>query len=354
MEYCLYEISSEISILSIQFHIRPRAASLLKPDFHTSARKMDRIAPLGRGIADIVGPSFQIYGDLLRKPSNALAIHATKHQKLDLYTPSSRAPKVAAGERRPIFVFAYGGGFVSGDRIIDMIPGKVVYTNLGYFFAEKLGFETIVMDYRLLQHGAKYPSGGEDVGDMMNWVETRYGSTATGFTGKREIFLLGNSAGAVHVSTWLFESRFSESRKIFVEGTNGIRLSRVVFLGCPFRWDMKGGMREMLSTYYGGEKEIKEAEPTALMEGATKEPSARGMSKWPSLLVAVSELDPEDQMVLPGKEFAMLWRDRGGKGKFLELKGHNHLSPPLSLGTGIEREEAWGFEVAKWMTEKND
>ena len=44
-------------------------------------------------------------------------------------------------------------------------------------------------------------------------------------------------------------------------------------------------------------------------------------------------------------------RERGGKGKFIKLKGHNHISPPLSLGTGVKEEEAWGFELAEWVSE---
>jgi hypothetical protein len=67
----------------------------------------------------------------------------------------------------------------------------------------------------------------------------------------------------------------------------------------------------------------------------------------------VSELDPED-IVEMGKDFAKLWQDNGGEGSLMELKGHNHLSPPLSLGSGVDREEVWGFEVGTWMLEMID
>jgi hypothetical protein len=332
-------------------------ALILIFSFHRSAQTWTPSDP----IVEVIGPTFEAYGDLLQQPANDAAIRSAKRvtfsygchdrQKLDLYTPSSHAPQPEAGKSRPILVFAYGGGFISGDKIMGAIPGEVVYTNLGYFFAEKLGFETIVMDYRLLNHGAKYPSKGEDVSGVMDWVEAKYGSGATGYNGEREIFMLGNSAGAVHVSSWVFGERFSVRRNIFANGGNGVRLQGLVFLGCPLRWDLDGGMRDMLATYYGGEKETKAAEPTALMERATEGVSTLKMRRWPKVLVAVSELDPDAHMVVPGKEFAKLWQERGGRGSFVELKGHNHLSPPLSLGIGIEREEAWGYEVAAWMTE---
>jgi hypothetical protein len=123
-------------------------------------------------------------------------------------------------------------------------------------------------------------------------------------------------------------------------------------LGCPFHLDFNGGMKDMLQVYYGGEKETKDADPCALMERATFG-NNRAAQAWPKLLIAVSELDPED-IIEMGKDFAKLWQDNGGEGSLMELKGHNHLSPPLSLGSGVDREEVWGFEVGTWMLEMID
>lgn len=306
---------------------------------------MDTLLPLGQGVVEVIGPTYEAYGSLLREPKNAAAIHATQRetfsygfhdrQKLDLYTPSIHAPKPT--EPRPILVFAYGGGFVSGEKTMEAIPGGVVYTNLGHFFAEKCGFETIVMDYRLIGHGAKYPSGGEDVDVVMKWVEGRYRSE------KRKVILLGNSAGGVHVATWLYGEAFAVSRQALTGGQS-LELGGAVFLGAPFRLDPNGGMKPMLSAYYGDASQIESAEPTALMEHSS--------GTQPKILVVVSELDPEF-IVEASTEFVGALKSRGRDSTFLELKGHNHISPPLSLGTGIEREEAWGFEVAKWITETN-
>jgi hypothetical protein len=320
---------------------------------------MDIIGPIGRDIMESFGPTFQAYGDMLHKPENASKIQAVERetfsygsrerQMLDLYTPSDSAPKPASNKTRPILIFAYGGAFISGDKILDAIPDGLVYKNLGYFFAEELGFDTVVIDYRLLGHGAKYPSGGEDVGGVMDWVASRFMSGSNSVVRPRDIFILGNSAGAVHVSTWLFCKQFSAKRDTFVSGEHGVKLTGVVFLGCPFRLDFNGGMRDMLRVYFGGEKETKDCEPTLLMERATHSGTG-AVQAWPQLLITVSELDPED-ISEAGKEFAKLWHGTGGTGTFMELKGHNHLSPPLSLGTGVEREEAWGFEVGTWMLE---
>jgi hypothetical protein len=320
---------------------------------------MDTIGPVGRNIMASFGPTFQAYGEMLHRSENASKIQTVKRetfsyglherQKLDLYTPTHLAPKPASNKSRPILVFAYGGAFVSGDRLLDAIPDDLAYRNVGYFFAEKLGFDIIVMDYRLLSHGAKFPSGGEDVGGVMNWVKARFGSCSNSADRPRDVFVLGNSAGAVHVSTWLFGKQFSARRDSFVNGDQGVKLTGVIFLGCPFHLDFNGSMKDMLQVYFGGEKETKDSEPAALMQRITL--GAKGeFQAWPQLLVVVSELDPED-IVEAGKAAVKLWRNEGGEGAFMELKGHNHLSPPLSLATDIEKEEAWGFEVATWMLE---
>lgn len=322
---------------------------------------MDIIGPIGRDIMASFGPTFQAYGDMLLQPENVSKIQAAKREtfsygsperqklELDLYTPSDLAPKPASNKSRPILIFAYGGAFISGGKILEAVPDDLVYKNLGYFFAEELGFDTVVMDYRLLGHGAKFPSGGEDVDGVMDWVESRFSSGLNSVVKPRNVFIMGNSAGAVHVSTWLFCKQFSAKRETFVSGEHGVKLTGVVFLGCPFRLDFNGGMKDMLQVYFGGEKETKDSEPTALMERATQSKSGVGKA-WPQLLVTVSELDPED-ISEAGKEFAKSWHEKGGMGTFMEFMGHNHLSPPLSLGTGVEREEAWGFEVGRWMLE---
>ena len=67
-------------------------------------------------------------------------------------------------------------------------------------------------------------------------------------------------------------------------------------------------MKNTLQVYYGGEKETKDADPSALMERATFGNNGAAQA-WPKLLITVSELDPED-MVEMGKDFAKLWQEQ--------------------------------------------
>jgi len=61
-----------------------------------------------------------------------------------------------------------------------------------------------------------------------------------------------------------------------------------------------------------------------------------------------SELDPEE-ILTAGKDFVQeLRKVEGVEVEYRSLKGHNHINPPLALGTGIESEEAWGYGVGTW------
>ena len=98
----------------------------------------------------------------------------------------------------------------------------------------------------------------------------------------------------------------------------------------------------MLKAYYGTPEDTKSSEPTSLMLRAGETAS------WPRVMTLVSELDP-DEIIESGREFARLWEETGEKGDFLEIKGHNHISPPLALGTGIEKEEEWALTFGRWL-----
>ncbi len=313
---------------------------------------MEVIASLGDGIAEIVGPTFEAYGEILQRAENKAAIKSVQKEthsygpherhKLDQYIPPSKAPTHPEGGR-PVLVFTYGGAFVMGDRTLDAVKGELVYANLASFFASTFGFETFVVDYRLLSHGAKYPTGGEDIGLALKWIQGKYASSPP-----RKMYILANSAGAVHVATWLFDSRFDHERDQLQKGASAARLSRVVLLGCPLRLDYNGGMHQMLESYYGNEGNTKTWEPTSLMLTASDEPRRNETASLPPILVAISEWDP-DFIRNPANEFLKLLKQRGGRGDLLDIKGHNHISPPLSLGTGVAAEEEWGRLVGAWL-----
>lgn len=289
----------------------------------------------------VVGPTYGIYADLLKARANDIkqatvethAYGADPRQQLDLY-------KAATVGSAPIFVFVYGGGFVNGDKVVKGIPEGLAYTNLGQFFSSKFGFETVVMDYRLIAHGASYPSGGDDLDGVMKWIQRRYHGS------KREVFVMGNSAGGIHACTWLLEDKFRDSRSDLIAGSGGLKLVGVITLGAAFTFRHSAkGLIEAVSKYLG--PEVDKVSPLGRIE-RLKASGELSEGTWPRLLILDSELDPEDILQSSQDALAVLKSVGNITVKYRNLKGHNHISPPLALGTGIVAEEAWGFEVGRW------
>ena len=310
---------------------------------------MDKIADLGRGVFEVVEPTRKAYYEILSQPANADAIRSTKlttfsygthdRQKLDLYEPGPNAPSPPAGKGRPILVFFYGGGFVQGDKVLKDLPGNLIYSNLGTFFAQRFGYDVVIADYRLIEHGAKYPSGGEDVNGVLEWVVDH-------FKQQRDVFVMGNSAGGAHVASWLFAKDFEFRRKELIRGIAGVQLKGAIFLGAPLTIPKE--MIPLFLPYYGTEEVALNADPTLLAKEAAKDASPKEKGNWPGILVLVSELDPEP-LFTAADAFKKQWTDLGGQVEVSVLKGHNHISPPSSLATNVEKEELWGVETGKWM-----
>src|SRR5215471_5378120 len=161
------------------------------------------LSSLRQQISDM-GPNFNetvlqktraLYKPLLPRPSEKvklqrdLAYGPDQRQRLDVYAPAG-----AAG--LPILIYVPGGGFVGGDKRM----GDGFYANIGGFFAER-GFVVLIMNYRLAPDHP-WPAGGEDVGHVVAWA-TEHASAHGGDPGR--IALFGQSAGACHVLTWLFD-----------------------------------------------------------------------------------------------------------------------------------------------------
>jgi len=112
---------------------------------------------------------------------------------LDVYLRKGTSDK-----HLPVIVFFHGGGFVSGD--------KSLFKNIGYYFARH-GILTVIPSYRLAPRH-RWPSGPEDVAGVVKWVSLN--AEKLGGNGSR-IFLMGHSAGATHVSNYLYFNEFHES-----------------------------------------------------------------------------------------------------------------------------------------------
>jgi acetyl esterase/lipase len=311
---------------------------------------MEQLPPFGRIIPQVIVQTSQIYGNLLAKNAEAIkgssretySYGSQERQQLDLYTPSSSAPKPINDELAPVLIFLYGGGFVNGDKVLERIPNDLAYTNVGYYFAEEFGFDTIIPDYRLVKHGATFPSGGEDIDLVLEWAKKRY----TGQKGKK-IVLMGNSAGGVHAATWLLAAQFKSSREQLIANSEGVVLAGVAIVGALLHFSSAAPpLIEILKQYFG--EDYKDKAPLALLENCIQTGELEG--NWPKTLVLHCELDPHDIIGSTNDFVLKLGKNRKDLTHWI-IQGHNHISPPLALGTGIDTEENWGKEVGKWIRE---
>lgn len=302
---------------------------------------MDDLGELGRSIELVISPTYKVCAPLVE--ANAPAIEATLRQthtygphfrhQLDIYAPSTWPAESAS--TRPIMVFLYGGGFTTGERISQARP--LFYQNVGHFFAEKAGLETVVMDYRLVQHGAEFPSGAEDLALALSWIKQRYSGQS------RDLLLLGNSAGGIHLCTWLFEPNFGDSRLSVLHESPGLRLAGVVLLGVLYHFrGTSTSFLDSLCPYLGSNPH--DQSPWMSFERC-RESGQLGHITWPQLILVDSEFDPVD-IIDANRDFVELLKGVGNVPiQYLQAKGHNHISPPLVLGTGNREMESWAYEA---------
>jgi alpha/beta superfamily hydrolase len=308
---------------------------------------MEKLRPLGTAISDIVQPTFQIYTPLLE--ANAETIRSTPREthryghdprhELDVYKPHGSIDSASA----PIVMWVHGGGFVRGSKILEQVPGGLVYANVGHFFASH-GYITVAINYRLVGvHDAQFPSGGEDVALAVKWVAEKYGTTS------RELFLLGNSAGGVHAATFAFSPEFQDVLKQVTQ-SDGVRLKGIGLISTPFSFANPSPYRiPVLKAYYGDA--IEEKSPLSLLNSVSADQLALLEQGNVHFSTVACELDPSDEILEFQQPFKALLHQKRGAGVIedVNVAGHNHVSPSLSLGTGNEKEEAWGFRLKQWM-----
>jgi len=316
---------------------------------------MDKIKALnesaGQGILAVLPSTIKIFVPLLVK--NKAEIHSIPRetesygshprQKLDLYLPRENA------QSSPILAFFYGGGLVRGDKIIAQIPEGLVYANLGAFFASR-GLTTVVADYRRVNseiggEDAVFPSGGEDVSLVLKWLEKYAGNS------KRDVYICGNSAGGVHMSTFLFEPGFLEQRISYMSGKAPIVLKGAIEQSVPLHFKNATPDRfDTLKLYYGSMEEVDPRCPYGLFETVAKSGKSREEVGVPKVLALLGDFDPEDEIGQPMDDFVALWKQTWrGDIEYIKMEGHNHISPPYALLSNDKKGERWAEDVVKWI-----
>lgn len=200
----------------------------------------------------------------------------------------------------PVLLFVHGGGFVMGDKTTE---GSPFYDNIGGF-AVNSGIVGVTMTYRLAP-GHTWPAGGEDVASAVAWLR----DNIAGYGGDPErIFVMGQSAGAVHVAEAVVRFSPRIAGALLISGIYDVASATP---------------NQFQQAYHGADAAAYPA--TSTMDGLVK-------TAVP-LLVAVSEFDPHDFQTQAATLAAKYAAAHQAFPRLHWLAGHNHLSPVLEIGT---------------------
>lgn len=250
--------------------------------------------------------------DLAPAGEEQLDQHYGPHERhrLDVYRPR--------GTSRATVVYVHGGGFVAGDKNGD----GAYYRNVGCWLARN-GFTAVLPNYRLAPAHA-WPAGTQDLQSVLAWVEQdrqSRGDTA-------RLALWGQSAGACHVASWLFDD-VARGGPPVAPVAGALLMSGLYRAEAP----LPAGPR----AYFG--------EDAALYVERSPLTHVRPLDA-PSVWLAVAELDPAwiaEQTYLLAQA---LLRANGKSAPLLFSHGHNHVSTVQSLGS---TQEDVGREVLRWL-----
>ena len=166
-----------------------------------------------------------------------------------------------------MLIFVHGGAFVGGNK--RTTPTSPFYDNI-MLWAAKNGFVGVNVTYRLAPL-APWPAGAEDMATAVQWVTDKIGERGGN---PARIYLMGHSAGAVHVANYVSHPEFHKVKGGGLAGA--IMVSGIYDLTAT-------PLADTQRAYFGADP-VRYAERSSLSGLATTEIP---------LMMAAAELDPE-------------------------------------------------------------
>jgi triacylglycerol lipase len=227
------------------------------------------------------------------------------------YGPSERnVMDVFAAEgpsdARPAFIFVHGGAYIQGDK---RRPGSPFYDNV-VLWAARHGMVGFNLEYRLAPKDP-WPAAAEDVGRAVRFVADNgktYGSDPA------RIFLMGHSAGATHVSTYVAHKEF--------HGPKGSGLAGAIFSSGIYDLS-RAGTSEPRAAYFGAD--------TALYAQRSALPGLTD-SDVP-FMISSAELDPPTMVEQFGLLKEAMCKSARGCIRSIVLPQHSHMSESYAINT---------------------
>jgi acetyl esterase/lipase len=219
---------------------------------------------------------------------------------LDVFTPET------ATAARPVLTYVHGGAFIAGNK---RAPGSPFSDNV-MLWAARNGFVGVNVNYRLAPQST-WPAAAEDLASAVQWVSDKikeHGGDPA------RIYLMGHSAGAVHVASYVSHPEFYKVKDGGLAGA--IFVSGIFDLNATPAGDPE-------KAYFG-------ADPARYAERS----SLKGLlaAKIP-LMMVTAELDPPNF----GRQFDLLKeatrKAPSGCIRALLLPQHSHMSEMYAVNT---------------------
>jgi acetyl esterase/lipase len=285
-----------------------------------------RLAEVGPGWGkDILGniqKTLEVYTPLL-----AVAPKAGVRVERDIsYGPDARHKadvfRAEGLKNAPVVVFLHGGAYVRGDR--DVNPE--VYGNAPMYFARQ-GMLGVNATYRLAP-AAQWPAAAQDVGTLVGWL--RQNAPSYGGDPAR-IYLIGHSAGATHVATYVYLKD--------LQPREGHGLAGMVLMSGRYHFDPHPSDPNLknFQAYFGTDRaQYPARSPITHVKSAAPLPT----------FIVIAEYDNPDLDAQGALLFARLCeRDRACP-RFTRMEKHNHLSMVYQFNSA---DDALGREVTEFI-----
>lgn len=287
----------------------------LPPDVIAQLTALDsEITPdLVAGSWAILKPYHEKNGYTAPKIARDLRYGDHERHRLDVHTSGEQAGA-------PVFVFVHGGGFVGGDK---HVPGSPAYDFLGAW-AVRNGWAGVTITYRLAPEHT-WPCGAQDVASAVAWIRDNiadYGGDPD------RIVVAGNSAGAVHVASYVTGQGSAGQDSGSLDGVRGAAILSG-FYRVPL--DERGDLER---AYYGDTQ----AEDTDTLAALTR-------AEIP-LLFSVAERDPLFFQTQAARLVEAWFIAHRSTPNLVWVAGHNHISGIGSVGVD---DAALGAPLARFI-----
>ena len=276
----------------------------------------------GKDIGGNIEKTLEVYTPLLAvAPKQGIKV-----QRDLAYGPDSRHRadifRAEGLKNAPVVVFLHGGAYVRGDRDVN----AEVYGNVPMYFARQ-GMLGVNATYRLAP-AAQWPAAAQDVASLVGWLKTN----AARFGGDpNRIYLIGHSAGATHVATYIY---MKELQPRTGPGVAGVVLmsGRYYFDPHPTDPNLKN-----FQAYFGTDRsQYPPRSPITHVTSAAPLPTYIVIAEYDN-----PDLDTQGALLLS----ALCQRDRACP-RFTRMEKHNHLSMVYQFNT---TDDALGREILEFV-----